>query len=202
MKIPLSLILSVLLSVVGLSACEDKAEQAPIVTQPKAIEPIKTGVENPAYKWVKDDYTLADLTIKNLIHSINLSLQSKGLLDNKQRSCIAKIDTNVARLAMQNFLIGEFTPTEFAQLNEFFKDKNAVKYAEYSSEQAVIASGVELARVKEPLYGRKIKKIKEFAQTPLGKKYINIMQSKGADTLSGVVMPSITEEIKKCGLPM
>ncbi len=150
--------------------------------------------------FVSTDYTLTDMTLSTLLRSVQLSVQANERLNKQQRQCVKDIDINFARQPVQQFFNRKFSPDELAELNKFYKSRTAINYTNYGRDQLLISSGLTVKKMSKRPTKSQLKKITEFANSPLGIKYKQVSQQTGNDSLSAIVKPLLKQELVKCGV--
>ncbi len=182
-----------------LSACDDTPEQ-PIENAPTQENIVPTTPPpQPTAPQIEVGYTLTEVTLSNLLQSITIPLQKDKTLTDIQKTCLKTIDGSFAQQQVQNFFLTKFTPQELEELNTFYQSKSAIAYTKYGREQLLISEGLIVNRVTKRPKRSQMKKVKEFSQSPLGQKYIQV-SSEGS--LVNIVMPLLQQEIKKCGIAL
>ncbi len=146
------------------------------------------------------DYTLTDMTLSTLLRLVQLSVQADEHLNKQQRQCVKDIDINFARQPVQQFFNRKFSPDEMAELNKFYKSRTAINYTNYGRDQLLISSGLTVKKMSKRPTKSQLKKITEFANSPLGIKYKQVSQQTGDDSLSAIVKPLLKQELTECGV--
>ncbi len=187
-----------------LSACDDSPEEQPII-EPMPNETVTAPIientaQQPIAPQIEVGYTLTDVTLSNLLQSITISLQKDKALTKIQKTCLKTIDSSFAQQQVQNFFLSKFTPQELEELNAFYESKSAIAYTKYGREQLLISAGLRVNRVTQRPKRSQMKKVKEFTQSPLGQKYMQVMQDTGEGSLVNIVMPLLQQEIRNCGI--
>ncbi len=187
-----------------LSACDDSPEQ-PIEEQQATNEQnLAPARPNPQLQAIEPQidvgYALTNVTLSNLLQSVTIPLQKDKALTKIQKMCLKTINKNFAQRQVQNFFLSKFTPEELEALNTFYQSKSAIAYTKYGREQLLISAGLVVNRVTQPPKRSQMKKVKEFTQSPLGQKYMQVVQDTGDGSLVKIVMPLLKQEIKKCGI--
>ncbi len=189
-----------------LSACDDTPkEQTEEATNDQHLAPARPNLETEAQTvepQIEVGYALTDVTLSNLLQSITIPLQKDKTLTDIQKTCLKTIDKSFAQQQVQNFFLSKFTPEELEELNAFYQSKSAIAYTKYGREQLLISEGLIVNQVTKRPKRSQMKKVKEFSQSPLGQKYMQVVQDTGNGSLVSVVIPLLKQEIKKCGITL
>ncbi|MBS9780552.1 MAG: hypothetical protein KGV51_07990 [Moraxellaceae bacterium] len=203
-KILRSILFSTLaLGSVLLSACDDSPQEQPIdeATNEQNLAPA-TPPAQPIAPKIEIGYTLTDVTLANLLQSVIIPLQKDNVLTKIEKTCLKTINSSFAQQQVQSFFLTKFTPEEMEALNAFYESKSAIAYTKYGREQLLISAGLKVNRVTQRPKRSQMKKVKEFTQSPLGQKYMQVVQDTGEGSLVAIVMPLLKQEIKKCGITL